>query len=84
MQLFSIGLYQLNMDGTRKTDDEGNFLYTYTSDDIQSYSRAWTGFEQQQYARGNTEEKDSSVGGTIDPLRIERYEHDHPLVFLAT
>ena len=44
MQLFSIGIYQLNMDGTKKLDDDGVPLLTYDSDDIMSFARAWTGF----------------------------------------
>ena len=34
MQLFSIGLYQLNADGTVKKDGSGNALETYTSSDV--------------------------------------------------
>ena len=55
MQLFSIGLFKLNMNGTRQTDSEGNFIYTYDSDVIMSYARAWTGFNYQYYRRGNVE-----------------------------
>lgn len=44
MQLFSIGLYQLNMDGTNVLLDNGKLSETYTIEDILSYSRAWTGF----------------------------------------
>ena len=34
MQLFTIGLYKLNMDGTVAVDDKGNPVQTYTNDDI--------------------------------------------------
>ena len=44
MQLFSIGLYQLNMDGTNILLNNGKLEETYTIEDILSYSRAWTGF----------------------------------------
>lgn len=44
MQLFSIGLYHLNMDGTNVLLDNGKLAETYTIEDILSYSRAWTGF----------------------------------------
>ena len=56
MQLFSIGLYVLNNDGTRKLDSTGNPIPTYTNDDITQYARLWTGFQQRQL-RGNVEEK---------------------------
>jgi hypothetical protein len=34
MQLFSIGLYELNLDGSRKTDTSGNWIPTYDQEDI--------------------------------------------------
>lgn len=43
MQLFSIGLYKLNPDGSRVLSETGYPLEAYTMDDIFSYSRAWTG-----------------------------------------
>ena len=43
MQLFSIGLYKLNMDGTVQKQD-GEPLETYTNSDIQTFAKAWTGF----------------------------------------
>ena len=43
MQLFSIGLYQLNPDGSQVLTDNGHPVEAYTMDDILSYSRAWTG-----------------------------------------
>ncbi len=44
MQLFSIGLYQLNPDGSRKTDAGGNPIPTYTQADIQEMARVFTGW----------------------------------------
>lgn len=44
MQLFTIGLYELNLDGSRKLDSEGNEIPTYTNDQITAYARAFTGF----------------------------------------
>lgn len=58
MQLFSVGLYLLNIDGTLKLDENGQPLLVYTNDDIMSFSRIWTGFDYQQ-ARGNVEEGES-------------------------
>ena len=34
MQLFSIGLYMLNQDGTKKLDSNGNKIETYTNEDV--------------------------------------------------
>ena len=44
MQLFTIGLFKLNLDGTHKKDVDGNSLPTYTNDDIMNFARLWTGF----------------------------------------
>ncbi len=51
MQLFSIGLYQLNVDGTRKKDGQGKDIPTYTNNDIAEMAKIFTGL---------------SIGGTID------------------
>lgn len=44
MQLFSIGLYQLNPDGSPKLDVGGNQIPTYTQTDVQQLARALTGW----------------------------------------
>ena len=43
MQLFSIGLYELNEDGSYRLNDEGNLIPTYTNDDIREYAKIFTG-----------------------------------------
>lgn len=48
MQLFSLGLYQLNIDGTEKTDGSGNKIPTYTQSDITNLARALTGWNYNQ------------------------------------
>ncbi|MDK2125080.1 DUF1800 domain-containing protein [Parachitinimonas caeni] len=44
MQLFSIGLVQLNADGTIKTDAQGKPLPTYTQADVTNLARVLTGW----------------------------------------
>ncbi|WP_457668255.1 DUF1800 domain-containing protein [Thiolapillus sp.] len=44
MQLFSIGLYQLNHDGSLKTDTNGDPVPTYNQHDIQELARVFTGW----------------------------------------
>lgn len=44
MQLFSIGLYQLNPDGTQKLDAKGQPIPTYTSDDVKGLAKVFTGW----------------------------------------
>ena len=43
MQLFSIGLYELNLDGSLKTDDGGNNIPTYDIADIKEFAKVFTG-----------------------------------------
>lgn len=43
MQLFTIGLVQLNMDGTPKLDAQGRELETYSNDDVGGLARVFTG-----------------------------------------
>ena len=44
MQLMTIGLWQLNMDGTQKLDGSGNPIPTYGPSDITGMARVFTGF----------------------------------------
>lgn len=50
MQLFTIGLYELNNDGTRKVDDEGRWIPTYDDDDIRGLSKVFTGLTGSRFA----------------------------------
>jgi uncharacterized protein (DUF1800 family) len=45
MQLFTIGLYELNLDGSVKTDGAGKKLETYDSDDVSQLARVFTGYD---------------------------------------
>ena len=44
MQLFTIGLYQLNNDGTQKLDTSGNPIPTYSNTDVVGMAAALTGW----------------------------------------
>ena len=44
MQLFTIGLYQLNADGTPKLDGDGKPIETYTADDVAGLAKVFTGW----------------------------------------
>jgi uncharacterized protein (DUF1800 family) len=43
MQLFSIGLYEMNPDGSYKYDANGDPIPTYTDDDIREFAKVFTG-----------------------------------------
>ncbi|HEY2469911.1 MAG TPA: DUF1800 domain-containing protein [Terracidiphilus sp.] len=44
MQLFTIGLYQLNDDGSQKLDGSGQPIPTYSNVDVQGLAKVFTGF----------------------------------------
>lgn len=43
MQLFSIGLHELHVDGRPRLDDQGNLIPTYDNETIKSMARVFTG-----------------------------------------
>ncbi len=48
MQLFTIGLHQLNADGSAKTDGTGNPLEAYSASDVSNLARVFTGYDSDQ------------------------------------
>lgn len=44
MQLFSIGLYELNPDGTQQLDAQGHPTETYSIDDVRGLAKVFTGW----------------------------------------
>ncbi len=61
MQLFSIGLVELNLDGTARLDSNGNAIDTYDIDDILGLARAFTGWE-------STRVGDDNVNYWVEPM----------------
>jgi uncharacterized protein (DUF1800 family) len=45
MQLFTIGLVELNLDGTPRLDGAGRPIPTYTQDDVTQLARVFTGYD---------------------------------------
>ena len=75
MQLFSIGLVKLNLDGTPVLDRFGREIPTYDIEDVASLARVWTGFEG-SLRRGNYEDLDWAGDSYMDPMRIILKAHD--------
>lgn len=55
MQLFTIGLVQLNIDGTPKLDADGNKQATYGASDVSNLARVFTGYDFDQSQNVNTQ-----------------------------
>lgn len=49
MQLFSIGLFELNRDGSEKLDSNGHPIATYDNRDIKELARVFTGLRAHSY-----------------------------------
>jgi uncharacterized protein (DUF1800 family) len=64
MQLMSIGLYQLNQDGTVKTSG-GKQLETYTHDDVMGMAKVFTGWSW----AGPDQSAKRFIGGNADAAR---------------
>lgn len=76
MQLFSIGLYLLNEDGTLVLDpNSGEPVRTYNSENIESFSRCWTGFVSTM-KRANVESLAIANRNLIDPMMINAEYRD--------
>jgi uncharacterized protein (DUF1800 family) len=66
MQLFMIGLYELNLDGTQKLDASGNPIPTYSQTTVENLARVFTGWTY------------SGVGG-VAPTRNNPAYYDFPM-----
>lgn len=64
MQLFSIGLFEMNQDGSYKTDASGARIPTYDNRDIKELARVFTGLKAASYQyEWNTSFWDPSYNG---------------------
>ena len=54
MQLFTIGLYELNPDGTHKLDANNKPVETYDQDDVTNLARVFTGYDWDYLSNGGT------------------------------
>ena len=75
MQLFTIGLWELNENGTLKLDSYGNAIPTYDNDDIFEFAKVFTGMRRPQNRGPNTNIEELS-NNYIDPMRVEKGRHD--------
>lgn len=73
MQLFTIGLWELNNDGSRKTTPEGDFIPTYSNEEITELSRVFTGlwFGGNPWGAGGFSNLDYAL-----PMEIHPESHD--------
>lgn len=88
MQLFSIGLYELNNDGTVKRDANGNAIETYTTADVMAMAKVFTGWSwaypdaqlTESVFRYSTPSVSASNDYQIDYLPMKAYPGQHSTV----
>ena len=69
-QLFSIGLYNLNADGTVQTDGTGRGIETYTNAQITEFAKVFTGFTDEDH---NPNAVGTGTGRTGFPSAAQNY-----------
>ena len=73
MQLFTIGLWELDEEGKPYLDETRKRIPTYSTTDITNFARAWTGFEQAPY-RDDVNAIDTT--SDMDPMLINPKSRD--------
>lgn len=77
MQLFSIGLWELNQNGTRKYDSNGEFIPTYNNADIKEFAKVFTGLGSGTSSGvfGEFDEDENLIEALTTPMKM--YEDYH-------
>lgn len=74
MQLFAIGLYQVNPDGSTRLDNKGQPVPVYTQQDVMELARVFTGWDM--VGNPNFGNKGLLVGNAIVPMEFTEKFHD--------
>lgn len=78
MQLFSIGLFELNPDGTEKLDGQGRPIPSYDNDDITELAKVFTGLS----FSGADNSFDQGLENWTEPMRMYEAQHEPGAKFL--
>lgn len=81
MQLFTIGLHELNPDGTTKLDAGGQQIETYDQDDVTNLARVFTGYNlapvpQIRITQGSTSFDHPDISQARLPMALNVQLHD--------
>ncbi|MGA8672611.1 MAG: DUF1800 domain-containing protein [Terracidiphilus sp.] len=76
MQLFTIGLNELNSDGTLQLDGSGNPIPTYTEAQVQAFARAYTGWTYAASTGGPPTSFPNKTPNYFAPMAAVESEHD--------
>jgi uncharacterized protein (DUF1800 family) len=73
LQLFTIGLYMLNEDGTVMTDGQGNPLATYSQNEVNGFTKVFTGWT---FCDVGCSGSLPGIKNYVDPLVLIPANHD--------
>ncbi len=76
MQLFCIGLFELNSDGSQKRDANGNPIPTYDNGDIQEFAKVFTGLSYGPAPSGGASFFGNPTPVLHVPMRMFEAHHD--------
>jgi uncharacterized protein (DUF1800 family) len=78
MQLFTIGLWELNLDGSRKLDEGGNFISTYDNQTITEMAKVFTGMSHSTTNNGTAATSFHNVARGNDYLyKMKVWDEEH-------
>jgi uncharacterized protein (DUF1800 family) len=73
LQLFSIGLFMLNQDGTPRLDSQGNLIPTYTQTEVNGFTKVFTGWTFCGQECANTQ---PGIRNMQSPMVLNAANHD--------
>ncbi len=76
MQLFTIGLDELNNDGTLQLDGTGNPIPNYTQDQVQAFAKAYTGWTYATSTGGVPTKYPNNTANYLAPMVAVESQHD--------
>ena len=76
MQLFTLGLYQLNQDGTQQLDGSGNPIPSYSQAQVQAFARAYTGWTYATASGGSPTTFPNNTANFNYPMAPVETAHD--------
>jgi uncharacterized protein (DUF1800 family) len=76
MQLFTMGLFQLNQNGTPQLDGSGNMIPSYTQAQVQAFARAYTGWTYGVAGGGTQAKFPNPTQDWSDPMAAVEAYHD--------
>jgi uncharacterized protein (DUF1800 family) len=76
MQLFTMGLYQLNQDGSLQLDGSGNPIPSYTQAQVQAFARAYTGWTYANASGGSPSKFPNNTANYNYPMAPVESQHD--------